>query len=325
MAVRDAGNPVYEDLWRGEHGEQEELRREHQRLLYVSMTRARDHLIMLGTLGNGKTPIKQNTWLDCLERTLPLSRQKGAESAPVADYSYPDWRIRTWEGERGDGRRPGQDQTTEKAVDFKIVVENVSSLPPSGAIEWKRVTDFIEQKQKAPLELFSTRTDAGRVSPLTRGSLLHRCLEEYTTKGGYDLDLLLEDYPEAPELEAGAKQAFTDDIESVLQAVLGADDFAWIFKRRENSFSELPFLCTKERSFISGIIDRVVIQDGTGFVIDYKSIRIEDEEALASWINHYRPQIQIYCEAIKQIFSLERVEGYLLFLDSNRLQLTTKV
>jgi ATP-dependent helicase/nuclease subunit A len=323
MAVREVGNPVYEDLWRGEHGEQEELRREHQRLLYVSMTRARDHLIMLGTLGNGKTPIKQNTWLDCLDRTLPLARPKAAARAAV--YSYPDWRMRALEQEPAGERRPGQDRTLAEDVDFKIVIDNISPLPPSGAVEWKRVTDFIEQKQEAPLELFSTRTDAGRVSPLTRGSVLHKCLEEHTTKGAFDLNRILEDYPEVPGLEAGAKQSFTDDIESVLQAVLGAADFAWVFKRREDSFSELPFLYTKEHSFISGIIDRVVIQDGIGFVIDYKSIRIEDEENLSSWINHYRPQIQIYCEAIKQIFSLERVEGYLLFLDSNRLQLTTKV
>jgi ATP-dependent exoDNAse (exonuclease V) beta subunit len=60
-------------------------------------------------------------------------------------------------------------------------------------------------------------------------------------------------------------------------------------------------------------------------VIDYKSILIENAEALASWQNHYRPQIEIYCEAIKDIFQLERVEGHLLFLDSNRLELTAEV
>ena len=47
MAVKDKESTLYDELWQRE---QEELRREHQRLLYVAMTRARDHLVMLGTL-----------------------------------------------------------------------------------------------------------------------------------------------------------------------------------------------------------------------------------------------------------------------------------
>ena len=92
MAIRGADNPVYEDLWKGEHGEQEELRREHQRLLYVAMTRARDHLIMLGTLGNNKTPIKQNTWLEYLSTAAPKPLFDAAIdlTSGVRLRSYPD-------------------------------------------------------------------------------------------------------------------------------------------------------------------------------------------------------------------------------------------
>jgi ATP-dependent exoDNAse (exonuclease V) beta subunit len=70
---------------------------------------------------------------------------------------------------------------------------------------------------------------------------------------------------------------------------------------------------------VSGIIDRVVVKDGKGIVIDYKSIVIDSNEILDDWKEHYRPQLAIYCEAVKEIFKLENVEGYLLFLDSNRL------
>ncbi|MDD1751219.1 MAG: PD-(D/E)XK nuclease family protein, partial [Methanothrix sp.] len=101
----------------------------------------------------------------------------------------------------------------------------------------------------------------------------------------------------------------------------GNQDSAWIFERRDRSYSELPFLYKKGQSLVSGIIDRVVIRDGIGFVVDYKSILIEHDEALKSWKEHYRPQIRVYCEAVKEIFGLERVDGYLLFLDSNRLEL----
>ena len=126
-------------------------------------------------------------------------------------------------------------------------------------------------------------------------------------------------------LTSGAKRLFLDDIGTVLQSVVDKSDFAWIFERREDSYSELPFLYKKGRSLVSGKIDRVVIKGGSGSVVDYKAIRIENDEALREWSAHYRPQIRIYCEAVKEMFGLSSVEGYLLFLDSNRLELTTKV
>jgi len=42
-------------------------------------------------------------------------------------------------------------------------------------------------------------------------------------------------------------------------------------------------------------------------------------------MDHYRPQIRIYCEAVKEMFRLDAVEGYLLFVDSERLALTVKI
>jgi ATP-dependent exoDNAse (exonuclease V) beta subunit len=104
-----------------------------------------------------------------------------------------------------------------------------------------------------------------------------------------------------------------------VSSVLGNQDSAWISERRDRSVgAALP---VQKATLVSGIIDRVVIREGIGFVIDYKSILIEHDEALKSWKEHYRPQIKIYCEAAKEIFGLERVDGYLLFLDSNRLEL----
>jgi hypothetical protein len=60
-------------------------------------------------------------------------------------------------------------------------------------------------------------------------------------------------------------------------------------------------------------------------MVDGKSIDVENDEALQSWMDHYRPQIRIYCEAAKELFGLDAVEGYLLFVDSRRLVLTANV
>ncbi len=326
MAIRDADNPVYEDLWKGERGEQEELRREHQRLLYVAMTRARDHLIMLGTLGNNKTAIKQNTWLDFLHQALSLDQNKSAdEGAAVVHYVYPDWQAQIATMETTAKQQTAQQRTSETEIDVASVVENLSPLPLSETPEWKRATDFIVQKKEMGIELFSPQADAEQVSPLLRGSVLHRCLEAFTKNGDYALEQITAEFPELLALESNARQMLIDDIDSVLKSVLDTNDFEWIFRQEEGSYSELPFLYKKGNALISGIIDRVVIRDNTGLVIDYKAIRIENDKDLALWIDHYRPQLQIYCEAVKNMFGLKSVEGSLLFLDSARLQLVCTI
>src|SRR4030067_2432778 len=98
MAMKDAANPVYNELW---EREREELRREHQRLLYVAMTRARDHLIMTGTLSNGHTPYKQNSWLSYLNEAAPKPLfDREVKSQPgLITYAHPPGMSLRAEGE----------------------------------------------------------------------------------------------------------------------------------------------------------------------------------------------------------------------------------
>jgi len=340
VAIKDANNPVYDDMWKGDNGEREEIKREHQRLLYVAMTRARDHLIMLGALGNNKTPVKQNTWLEYLRATAPqplfASPSDGPTGARV--YSYPAISGASNIAENpppspfpkggekpyptlAKGGQGGFEPGIPVKIDVQQVLDNISPLPRSEPLEWKRATDFIERDKEEAIETPALSGKTRDVSPLTRGSVLHRCIEEYTTSGAYDIDRITAEYPELMTPGRDAQNTVKVDIETVLTSVLGDKTIAWIFERHQNAYSELPFLYKKGHSLVSGIIDRVLIKDGKGFVIDYKSIGIENNEALEAWKEHYRPQLVIYCEAVKELFMLESVEGYLLFLDSNRLEL----
>jgi len=324
MAIRNIASPVYNELWEREF---DELRREHQRLLYVAMTRARDRLVMIGALNGGKAPIRQNTWLDYLHRAIPMFQKTGdAGGQYILKYDCPDWQAQVFSPEaRASQPYPRQEMTRGYDIDVKAVLDNLLPVHRSESLEWKKATDFIEQEHEDSIENLSAQGETRKVSPLTRGSVLHRCLEEHTRTGEYDLDRIVAEYPDLVALAEGTKQTFITDVNSILQAVLNKNEFRWIFERNDNAYSELPFLYKKGHALISGIIDRLVIKEGTGFVIDYKAILIENDAARAAWKDHYRPQIQIYCEAVKEIFGLRSVEGSLLFLDSVRLELTTKV
>jgi ATP-dependent exoDNAse (exonuclease V) beta subunit len=311
-------------MWKGDSGEREEIKREQQRLLYVAMTRARDHLIMLGTLGNNKTPVKQNTWLDDLHTTAPQPLFASPTDGPTGMrfYSYPV----SARGPGITGKTPsaplskgGVDQGVPAQIDVQRVLNNISAIPRSDALEWKRATDFIEREKEDATGTVALSGEGGPVSPLIRGSILHRCLEEYTKNGAYDIDRIIAEYPEIITLGHDVQNIVKVNVESILRSVLGNNTIAWIFDRHQPAYSELPFLFNKGHSLVSGIIDRVVVKDAKGFVVDYKSIVIERQETLDEWKEHYRPQLAIYCEAVKEIFKLESVEGYLLFLDSNRL------
>ncbi|MGE5750542.1 MAG: UvrD-helicase domain-containing protein, partial [Nitrospirota bacterium] len=324
MAVRDTVSPLYDELW---ERERDELLREHQRLLYVAMTRARDHLVMIGTLNDGKTPIKQNTWLDYLHRTIPMLQTNNDDIVPrILNYVYPAWQAQIIPAGAQSGQpSPRQEVKREHEIDVKTVLDNLSPLPRSESPEWKKATDFIAQEKEDTIEKLLVQGEARTISPLTRGSVLHRCLEQFTKTGDYDLDRIIAEYPDILGFDNETRQAFITDVDSTLRAVLSKKEFRWIFERHADAYSELPFLYKKGHMLVSGIIDRVVIKDGKGFVIDYKAIPIEHDVARASWKNHYRPQLQIYCDAAKEIFGLRSVEGSLLFLDSVRLELTTKV
>ncbi|HUJ18962.1 MAG TPA: UvrD-helicase domain-containing protein [Nitrospirota bacterium] len=317
MAVKDAESPIYDELW---GRERDELLREHQRLLYVAMTRARDHLVMIGTLNAGSTPVKQNTWLSYLHDARPgplLDRAVPSESGLTLYACPPGVSFPVLDKTPRGGRQDRHAAPEADEINLRKVIDNLAPLPRSEAPEWKKATDYIPPEE--PIGAPAPQAVARTVSPITRGSVLHRCLEEFTKSGSYDIAGIAAEYPDVLALPAGECQLFLDDAGSVLDRVLKNGSLAWVFERKPGAHSELPFLYRRGYSLVSGIIDRVVIRDGKGQVVDYKAIQIDNDQALASWVNHYRPQIQIYCEAVKEIFGLTSVTGYLLFLDSSTL------
>jgi double-strand break repair helicase AddA len=330
MALKDETNPLYEEMW---EREQEELRREHQRLLYVAMTRARDHLVMIGTLNRDEKPLSPHTWLGYLHTAAPKPlfdspnepqpgvRIYACPAAPaeaVVDSTPPQVPLPVVPLQKDVSGGPAR--LPVKQIDVRRVIGNLSPVPPSRSPEWKRATDFIEQDTETALELFSRQASVETVPPLTRGTVLHRCLEEQTKLGAYSLERICVGFPEIQSLEERARQRFMDNARSVLKRVLMNSELAWVFERTVHAYSELPFLYKRGNTLVSGVIDRVVIRNDRAHVVDYKAILLENDKALQAWSDHYRPQVLIYCEAVKDLFQPGSVEGSLLFLDSNRLE-----
>ncbi len=323
LAIKDGDNPLYEELW---EQEKQELQREHQRLLYVAMTRARDCLVMIGTLEKNGKSFKESAWLSYLHQAIPAEADRNGQDGPaITVFSYPEWQAEMLPVLKTGVFEKEQKEETRLMVNAQIILENIAPVPSSTSLEWRTATDLILREREDAVGHLTLEKNGDMISPLTRGSILHRCFEEHTKTGACDLERIIDEYPEMHACIPEVRTAFAADADAVLKKVLTTQAFAWIFERRDGSYSELPFICRRGQTLISGIMDRVVIQGDTGYVIDYKAIAVQDEAEAAAWKDRYRPQVQVYCEAVKELFRLRRVEGHLLFLDSARLEPTVSL
>jgi len=205
-----------------------------------------------------------------------------------------------------------------------VLAGNLAPLPASGLLSWTKATDLLTHDQTWYVEHPAPQQPGG-VSPLLRGTVLHRCFEALTKQGSYDLETIIDGYPELHLLTSQALQDFRSNIVGVLERIATDRTFDWVLDRQLQAYSELPFLMKHGQLLVSGVIDRLVVSGRTGAVVDYKAIDARDDEAVALWSGHYLPQVRVYCEAAKALFKLDSVDGYLFFLDTPRLHLATKV
>ena len=89
--------------------------------------------------------------------------------------------------------------------------------------------------------------------------------------------------------------------------------------------NELPFVRRVGPEIQEGFIDRLVLVERNGRVVaaevlDFKTdlVAPDDETGLTGRVEHYRPQIEAYCEVVRERYGLGEgdVEGRLVFLGS---------
>jgi len=89
---------------------------------------------------------------------------------------------------------------------------------------------------------------------------------------------------------------------------------------------EFPFAITHEGSILRGSVDRLVLvqRDGevvAADVIDFKTDAFADESALQRKVEHYRPQVNAYRQAVAQIFKLplSDIRGTLFYVHGPKI------
>ena len=281
----------------------EEEQKKHERceeirILYVALTRAKEHLILVadGRKGAEKAAAPfVAAGLFPHEKVPCLGREEVQVAVSYFDYIPPEQFL------------------------YRPVVTATPGQAPQELVQWRKTYEqrraryhtLLAQTSLSPSQLvqenrpFSVSQQSGAVL----GTVCHRALQ------------LIAKNPSTPLAEAVREAAGTTGLLSceqealeLLEPFVRSDVFAEIKKCRLLA-SEMPFSFVNEAGLVSsGVMDAVLQQaDGTVWVLDYKTDHIP-AEGLTSLLEKYRPQLTVYAKAARKLFTVRPVRCSAVFV-----------
>lgn len=290
---------------------------EQKRLLYVAMTRAREHLVISCAPGSRRST---GSFLSMLDSTLDqrISVAQKSETIPV-----------------------GKGAIEIEVVSANLTAPSTSQKPASttadvnwrGFMEcWRRRAVSYESALRTPPFMTPSRlknqeqalTEAGgridgevydQTPALVLGDLAHRFLQQWHFADDVDrFERALHDWL-AHALSTESKSSLAG-IESELQRI-----FAGFI--RSSAYSELaacrilgrevPLVMPWNGQIMEGIIDLIYEKNGLLYLADYKTDKIAEAE-LSQGLELYRPQAEIYVKAVEQSLGRSPAAFKLIFL-----------
>lgn len=322
--------------------EQEEMA-ESLRILYVAMTRAKEKLIMTGSMYEPQKAVRKlycahytggedravpmsfcqsfMQWIMCAMLYHPALKGFVAENGilncraqndacdigfTVADAPEPD----TVQEEAVVAVEPDTELYTEleKRISYSYPFADLSGIPvkyTASALNSETAEEYLTSSSPE----FSS---VGSFSPEQRGTFTHRFMELCDLNS--DADSL--------EIEISrlvADGAFTDaEAQCLDRKKISAFFNSRLIKRmnncekllRECEFTMSLPICdiadtaSDEQAVVQGVIDGLIINGDSGEIVDYKTDCVKSEDEL---VNKYRQQMYVYKRAAQECFGLKNV------------------
>jgi len=286
-------------------------RAEKKRLLYVALTRARDHLFMSGAVPEDAglsfdLARSRIEWIfTALGVTgnaigaggLSLVLPEGAGTIRLTIVSDPE----TIPAETGRVEPSLLIVPDECAGKAGTRAAPIYSVGPE-RVKVRSVSD-IENERKGkgtgPAREPVVSKYLPGVEGTKKGTIIHEVLR------GRDAATVLKEYGELSE-------EHVRQLGEIVTRFFSSD----LMKRVKRSYCEVPFVITLDGGPVTGKIDRLVeLDDGSWAVIDYKS-EAAVMEGYAALAEEYRKSIEIYCEAARQLVPGKKIAAYLYFTET---------
>ncbi|AGN02386.1 putative helicase [Salinarchaeum sp. Harcht-Bsk1] len=304
-------------------------RAEQRRLLYVAATRARDHLVLTGThsidddtesgLSDAGDWADASSWQDWVQPTMldipDLVPQLSQHDAITADLDEGQYTIRR-PPEPGDWTPPGGDD----AVPTDIELPEPARQPAKQRLSASQFRDQLADTQSRPDLLQEDGGDGTgpehidadpAINSATLGTIVHKLCELTPPR---------EDWPTIIRRSVDDPDALTETdislIERHADAGLTALDELEAMHEIRSRHAELTVTLDLDAAKVVGDIDHLSVTDTGYLVADYKTSDL-DGESIASYTEHYLPQLLAYAGALFQNDpDAEHVTIALIFTDT---------
>lgn len=277
------------------------LAEEYWRRLYVAMTRAEDELYVTGTLSAASKVETQleGSWYQAIEQALqPDLAERHDAAGALSALVYPRAEATSYQSPAG-GASPGQDGLVLFPMPEPPLVPLVSPSRAGKAMGTRPILQSLAEQardaegaRREGLALHALLQHLGRVAKADWARVAPRALET-----------LLPDFPARhPALSAKAI------------SILSRPELAQLFG--PGSRAEVPFLLPALRQGqpvrLSGRIDRLLVDDSSVLVVDYKSDAVVPDRA-SEVPGAYLTQLGLYALIAGQLFPGRRVTASILW------------
>ncbi|MBI3063368.1 MAG: UvrD-helicase domain-containing protein [Deltaproteobacteria bacterium] len=291
---------------------------EQKRVLYVAMTRAREHLIVscvpTGRRSGGSFLSMLDDCftgeLDTAEASKRVQIGGGAVDIQVvsARLSAPGRAKGKPKGSRRKlAWRPFIDRWTVRRERYRSIMNQPPFVTPT----------FLQEKTMDLSEAVPQRPRAGlkRTLALVVGDLAHRFLQNWELSAdsrGYQTNLSAFIDRWLPDEMRPDRSAVEADLEEIFRGFFGSPAHAELAAARILG-REVPLLMPWNGQIMEGVIDVIYERDGLLYLADYKTDRVSREE-LKRGAERYQQQAQIYAEAARLSLKREVAAFKLIFL-----------
>jgi ATP-dependent helicase/nuclease subunit A len=297
--------------------------REELNLLYVALTRAREHLYISGIESRKK---QTNSWYQIIDNGLQDVTELETDEN---DVNYKTYRHLAYSRELF---KQTEDRTEAKDKHFTVdqrLLQPVKVLPastylisPSSSSE---ETNGLSHDNE---ETLNTDTSSAYSEDLAgwRGTIIHRTIELLCDKEQYpvtqqDIDMIHRYLKNETSLRNPTYILQLDNCIDEAVSVYNDAKFECIFQPITGSktYNEMPIMYKQGDQAIYGIIDRVIKTDTSVSIIDYKSHRTDDANTLEDTAQQFNKQLSYYRDGILKIWPRCAVNTGILFTHHKEL------